>query len=301
MKAQLEIITPAIAQRLLEANPKNRPVSEYTVERYADDIINGRWKQNGQSIIVSSDGELLDGQHRLSAIIKAAKPLGLLVVRNVDPDSFDTIDSGKARSVSDVLAIRGHANNHVLAGAARLSYIYASGATMSLNPGRVQITDFVERHAYLNEAARLTRQRKLRFPNAPLAAVLFLANEGRQLDEEADEFVDGIITGADLARGDARLALREWETAERMRSRGKISTRAAFGAAARAWNAYAAGKSLTVIKSIQNPTRLTLEIFGFQPSLYDDVPDRTAKRPAPPRVNGRFAPRAANAELGAAA
>lgn len=288
MKAQLEIITPAVANQMLDTNKRNRPLSIFTVERYAADMSAGRWKPNGQTIIIDTNGDLLDGQHRLRAIVKANKPQGMLVARNVAADSFDTIDNGKPRSLADVLGMQGYAYMHVTAGAARISYLYISGQSMSATPSRVALTDFVEGHPYLQEAGKIVRMHKMRFPNAPLAAALFLGNENRNLDDEVDAFIEGTRSGADLSRGDPRLALREWEINERMRSRGMISTLAAFGASVRAWNAYASGKTLTIIKGIQSPSRTNIDVFGFQGSLYRDVPNLSARKVDRPRENGKF-------------
>ncbi|MBX3482399.1 hypothetical protein [Phenylobacterium sp.] len=61
LTAQVEEITPEIAERLLQANSLNRRISGPVVERYARDMKAGRWKLNGQTIKISARGRLLDG------------------------------------------------------------------------------------------------------------------------------------------------------------------------------------------------------------------------------------------------
>lgn len=108
MKAAVEIITPHIAKEMLERMETNRPLSDTTAKRYARDMADGRWNNNGQGIVLSEDGTLLDGQHRLRAVLISQATLAMLVVRGVDKRTFITMDSGKTRTLSDVLAIQGY-------------------------------------------------------------------------------------------------------------------------------------------------------------------------------------------------
>lgn len=80
MQAKVEIITPGFAKQLLELNPTNRPLSDHTVQRYARDMRGGRWQPNGQGIILTADGKLLDGQHRLAAIISSGETIGVIIL-----------------------------------------------------------------------------------------------------------------------------------------------------------------------------------------------------------------------------
>lgn len=69
MKVQEEIITPETAKSWLLKNVHNRPLRDGLVTTYATDMANEQWQSNGESIKFSSEGELLDGQHRLAAVI----------------------------------------------------------------------------------------------------------------------------------------------------------------------------------------------------------------------------------------
>jgi hypothetical protein len=80
------------------------------VARYAREIAAGRWKPNGETIKFTMDGVLLDGQHRLAAVALAGVGIETTVVWGLDPDCFDTIDSGRPRSAADMLAIQGIPN-----------------------------------------------------------------------------------------------------------------------------------------------------------------------------------------------
>jgi len=100
-------VTPEIADQLLASNVRNRPLSISKVKEYAGQMRNGDWKYNGESIKISSDGIILDGQHRLQAVIMSKSPIVSEIIYNLPSDSFDTIDVGKQRSGGDIFAING--------------------------------------------------------------------------------------------------------------------------------------------------------------------------------------------------
>lgn len=276
MQAKVEVITLAYAKQLLEQNPTNRPISEKTVQRYANDMKAGRWLNNGQSIVVAENGELLDGQHRLHAIIVAQTPISALVVRNVPRNTFATMDSGKPRSLADVLAIEGYDHANTLAAAARLVYNYVAGVTLQNAPTKAALNGFILKHTYCAEAVKLVTGGKTNFPKGALAAVVWLGNERGTLSEEAQQFVEGLVYGEGLFKGDARHTLREWARFHRDQNRNFMSTKVAFGAIVRAWNAYASGKELLQIKGITNPSQASMKVYGFERSTYPDVPDLIA-------------------------
>ena len=101
-------VTPEDAMQLLESNGCNRPLNDQHVRRIARQIVDGKWRFNGDTIKISSTNDILDGQHRLWAIIEAKTAVETIVVRGIEPDAFATIDTlRKSRSGSDVLALLG--------------------------------------------------------------------------------------------------------------------------------------------------------------------------------------------------
>jgi len=106
MKAEIKLITPEVAEKMLKFNTHNRNVKK-SVSVYADLMKKGHWGENGESIVFSSDGILRDGQHRLLATIKAGHSWRAVVVTGVDADVYDTYDEGVNRSLADVLCFEG--------------------------------------------------------------------------------------------------------------------------------------------------------------------------------------------------
>ena len=113
------VIHPDQALRWLEtANTNNRKVSDKYVHRLARDMTAGKWRLTHAGIAFAPDGTLLDGQHRLWAIVESEVAIEMVVWRNVDPESMMFIDCGKSRSMADILNIageNGEVSNHRLA------------------------------------------------------------------------------------------------------------------------------------------------------------------------------------------
>lgn len=120
---QTVTLTPELATSLLEHNNLNRPLNDQHVQRIARQIEEGKWKFNGDTIKVADSGDVLDGQHRLWAVIEAKKPIETILVRGIERDAFATIDTlRKPRSGSDVLALNG-ATHYRPATAAALQWL----------------------------------------------------------------------------------------------------------------------------------------------------------------------------------
>ena len=124
MKADVENITPAKARAMLAGNSMNRSLSERRTKRFAEEIKRGAWLDNGASIVMNGR-TLLDGQHRLSAIVESGVAVDMVVVRDVDPDAFTSIDTGESRRLKDVLKIKGEVNDGALAAAINVHRSYA--------------------------------------------------------------------------------------------------------------------------------------------------------------------------------
>ena len=101
-------LTPSLATQLLELNTLNRPLNDQHVIRIARQIVERKWKYNGDTIKISENHEVLDGQHRLWAIIEAGIAVDTIIVYGIQRDAFATIDTiRKPRSGGDTLALNG--------------------------------------------------------------------------------------------------------------------------------------------------------------------------------------------------
>lgn len=105
MKAEVLSITPQMASNYLLSNKSNRNINKGRVSLYAKIISDGDWLLNGESIKFDTNGNLIDGQHRLAAIIQSKKQIESIVITGAPVESFKTIDTGRSRSAGDVMKI----------------------------------------------------------------------------------------------------------------------------------------------------------------------------------------------------
>src|SRR5581483_4804534 len=103
-----------------------RRMDERQVVKLTTAIQNGEWQENGATIVFNEDGELIDGQHRLAAVIRSGKTIWSLVVRGVSSKEsvFHTIGDEKPRRVTDLLRT---ANVNNVAAVARYLWLVEHG------------------------------------------------------------------------------------------------------------------------------------------------------------------------------
>lgn len=113
MKCKIITLNPETAKELLSKNIGNRKIKR-TKGFYSSQMINGDWKENGEPIIIDTNGIVKDGQHRMYAVIEADYSYQVPLVYDVNPDVMDTIDTGSNRGLNDVLELNGFKNSNKL-------------------------------------------------------------------------------------------------------------------------------------------------------------------------------------------
>lgn len=153
MNIRQETITPEKAREYLGMNTNNyRTVNKSRVDSYAADMVSGRWQFNGETIKFNSKGELVDGQHRLNAIVKANIPVNMIIVTDCEADVFDI---GQSRSLGQLAKHRtkyGAIANTTVAAANCI----CNNMDSHTYSGRVTVLDYIEEHQeWLNKATTL--------------------------------------------------------------------------------------------------------------------------------------------------
>jgi hypothetical protein len=216
METKQVTVTPEMAKLLLSQNSNNRRLIQANVDFLASQIVKGDWKLTHQGIAVSKSGRLLDGQHRLAAVIKAGAPVGMMLTTGLPDDIFDVLDTGRARRASDTLSIAGAKSPKTLASAVKLKMLYEKW------PERIWVSDSAKcsSHEILAnyEAAPLlwdrvvaiadgARLHKVLVPG-PFAAMAFLAvSQGVELSRVELLALD-LKQGSALRTGNPVLAYR---------------------------------------------------------------------------------------------
>jgi hypothetical protein len=203
-----ELITPIKARKWLEKRAENRPVSLSYVKELADSIKHGDWELNGETIKFNSDGELIDGQHRLEAVVLADKPILSYVCRGLDSQSFDTIDIGRRRDMSSILAKHGEVNYKILAGAISWAWRYDKANIQygrSNSPRIQEGVAFLSQNAGLRECCSLVKCKLMsRGMAAALDYILIRAGKDRSL---VDSFFLKLADGEGLSKSDRTSAI----------------------------------------------------------------------------------------------
>ena len=193
---------------------KNRPLSEAKAASYAAEMTAKRWAKNGEPLIFDVKMRLLDGQHRLRAVVLSGIPLVTYCIFDVEQSVFDTMDQGKARTGSDIAAIRG-LKNYSLAAAITGLLVKSRDGQDPVNPAKHLwgwvYDDYVTRNRGVLEesAAFVTKFRKELKPIITLSLAGYVYHVGRaQNPETAPTFIEQLATGANLTKKSAVLYLR---------------------------------------------------------------------------------------------
>lgn len=253
MKSTFVDITPEKAAELLKGNTNNRHLSKSRVADLAAQMKNDKWLCNGDTIRVSTTGRLLDGQHRLSAIIESKTTQKMLLVTGLPETVFTTIDVGAVRRSGDFLQIDGFSNTNALAAAALTMICYErSGNPFNDKPNGVRVskTDIVEycqNHPEIVENTDyVANRRKLNkvFSGSALAMALTIFSQ--QNRKKALEFLEELETGYYSYPNSPVAALRDRLMLSKVASRTekKYCTALLF----KAWALYKKGASSKVLK-----------------------------------------------------
>lgn len=203
-------VGPSEARALLARNAHNRHLRPTHVHALADAMRRGEWELNGESIKLAADGALLDGQHRLAAVVESGRTIATLVVTGLPVETQETMDTGRRRRLADLLTIRDVPYAHSTA--ATLTALHRFEATArfdaSTTPTPAQALAMLEARPELETSVRLAR-RLTREIGGPTGVFAALHHVFRQRDADAaDAFFANLMTGANLAPDDPILHLR---------------------------------------------------------------------------------------------
>ena len=134
-------VGPDLAARWLDGNTHNRPLKQTLVNRFIRDMQAGRWQLTHQGIAFDTDGMLIDGQHRLWAIMLSAVTVRTRVFFNEPLENMKAVDTGLARSNFDVLHLAGDAGDMT---ASHLATLRAMLAGDSLHAPRMTVGEEAE-------------------------------------------------------------------------------------------------------------------------------------------------------------
>lgn len=268
---QVEEIDPVFAKELLGSNTHNRTLRHRRIEELATDMREGSWQQNGESIKIARDGTIIDGQHRLHAIIAADVTLPILVVRDLPMSTQEVVDTGSKRTFPDVLKLRKESNSVTLAAVTRRVETWTRGirtiraAYVATNTQLLQTLDRYPDIRIAAEAAESVRTHiRLQASSAGLCYWVF-SNLATKDQEEADRlsedltfFYERLKDGAELATDHPIYVLRR-TIIDNMNSKTRLNENTSVAYVIKAWNAYREGRTMKYLR--YRPGGANPEIF----------------------------------------
>lgn len=233
MKSGIETITPKQAKAWLNGHQNIRPINQRTVASLAHDITQGNWKVTHQGICFNEKDELVDGQHRLHAIVEADRPVRMMVSTIRGITAQDPIDEGRRRSLS---LLSGH----------RTRTISALGVLRYFEAG-----EMIHRPLTLAEANDVYDHHKGAFEMLGMVPKIHSLTGGTLAAlvwawpcdaEKVRGFAVELTLGEMIKRGDPSFAFRNWMVATRHSHPEEVAL-----AACNCVRAYLAGQKLTSV------------------------------------------------------
>jgi len=226
MQTEVVKVTPAIAEQYLSKNIKNRSISQSRVSGYANDMKEGRWLFNPNPVSFDVTGELIDGQHRLLAVIESGCEIDMLILYGAPEASKAIIDFNRPRSASDILKIEGYADANNISALAKKIIAVENGKKAEIsthrdggglksgqyeNATKTEVVDYVKENYKalydLNRTASIIYKKgniRLLSP----AEIGFLIFVLKPMDK-AITFIDMVVSGVGLMPDTAEAALRD--------------------------------------------------------------------------------------------
>jgi hypothetical protein len=244
---QIVTMTPEWAAKLLATNTNNRSLSKNAVSAMVRDMMADDWRLNGDAIRLGVNGELLDGQHRLTAAVEADRSFQTLLMTGIDREDQLTIDRGRPRNIGDTLTMLHSIQNGKAVAAAIRNLVIFARQDLAATPTASEVERLLELHPGIIESTTLTLGSAPARP-AILAAIHYVGSAVQKEPDRANAFVGVFKTGLPDYKGDAAHALREMLIKERQKGvrRADFKTYSLF---ANMWDKFA---SKTPVKSARS-------------------------------------------------
>jgi len=252
MKTEVRTIDADIASSILKKNPNNRKLSNNHVRFLAKQMTDGLWKFDGQPIRLDRYGRLLDGQHRLNAIVTSNTKQEFLIVTGLHEDTFKTMDTGKNRSAGDVLSIEGYKYHNELSFIAKFIINFDNGSRAQAGNGRIsnsEVLSWVEKNPTLESVLRQAESFKDSFSNVLtrsfISSLILLFNRYNVIQSE--DFMRRLCTGLDLEPNSPIFILRKKLIADKI-SKSTLPRTEKLALIIKAWNFYRLDKKIKVLR-----------------------------------------------------
>jgi hypothetical protein len=251
-RGQILMISPAQAQIYYDHRARNRRIKNQLVEQYAKAIRAGQWRLDGNTLKFNADGQLIDGQHRLLACIKANIPFRTWAVFGISESDAQEIDTGVKRSLADKIMIAGFEVTPNTPSAVKWYFVLRDlpqgivPTGLAATPPSTQSTIEILEQTEIRKSAKKLWEWGCMAPDRPrslgaLAALhcLFSSYD----DSSPDKFFKSVASGVDVQQDSPVYVLRR-----RLVSAQRITVAEIIAITIKAFMAFRDGRSLRVLK-----------------------------------------------------
>lgn len=256
------LVTPELALQLLEANKNNRRIKTPRLLQYTQEILKGNWKPDtGETIKISKTGRILDGQHRLMAVVKAKIPVHFHIVYGVEDNVFDVLDTGSMRNATDVFYIKGIKNQNTIPSIIATYNLLTKGFSSSGQVNhRATNAELLDQYFSFEMFWQVTTTRTIAWYQAfakilPPSAIGGLYSLFYDISpDQAEEFFNQLCTGQNISNNMIAM-LRQKLMRDKM-SPKKMPLAIRYGLIIKTWNFYRKGIQKNLLK-------FDLQLEGF--------------------------------------
>jgi len=240
--ANIEVVTPDQALEHIATTKINRPLSADTIDLYARDMASGRWRFTGEPVKFDRDGHLSDGQHRMHAVFQAETVLPFLIVRGLEPEAQENMDTGRKRTVANSLHLRGSDGKYATNVAALASLVLEKQHPgQNYRPTPSEQLALIDSDPHIRTIAIEIIHPLPKFPGLTKTWAGYCYWRLRQVDDSATaKFFDGLSTLENLGPGSPILALHK-RLLNQPKGAGRDTRDQAIALVFTAWNAWRRG------------------------------------------------------------
>lgn len=255
MRFEKVLITPTMAQKFLDNNPMNRRLSQPTISTYKNEMLDGRWKEDtAECIKITKEGKIIDGQHRLTAIVKAKCSVNMHVAFDMEESVFDVLDTGKMRNATDCFKIAGIKKENTLPSIIATYNALAKGISVrgGQKDGKATnaklLNQYYEDELFWNNAATIAYTGYLHFAKILTPSLIggMYAHLSELNKSKAEDFITQLTTGLNIQNNTIHL-LRNKLMQDKMSLRKmQPSLKVAF--IIKTWNAFVKNQTFKILK-----------------------------------------------------
>jgi hypothetical protein len=201
-------VTPEVATTMLARKNTNRSFRLVQLNKLKRAMTLGRWEVNGETVIFDHDGRLIEGQHRLKAVVDSGVSVWVLCVHGIDRERFKTMGQGSKRTTGDILNIQGVKNSRNIAAALRWVYRYENDLMSNPHPNITddELADTLPNHLAIADSFPFGGKAHGLAAPGMVTALHYLCSKREKAT--ANDFFWKFATGEHLAQGDVVLVLR---------------------------------------------------------------------------------------------